>query len=237
VAGTDDPSVFAVLHEATSLEEVVQALRAVKEWLCLDGNPVSLTVVLGCEGELRRGDRAKLGWVLAELCDQVFLTSNHPRAEPPMQILEDVLEAIRGRVPRHLGLADMLPLTQEVHIVADRTDAIKLAISSSTRNGVVVIFGSAHFDTQQAADVDGSVRHWLCNDRRIVLEALEVTKRMRNNFGSKGEDVRQRILNMSEVPWSNKKNKFVRHATLPGQSLHWTYDVHMSSKGEVQELL
>mmetsp|Transcript_39502 Transcript_39502/g.75661 ORF Transcript_39502/g.75661 Transcript_39502/m.75661 type:complete len:540 (+) Transcript_39502:1-1620(+) len=243
-AGTDDPRAFAVLHETTSLDEVVRALRVVREWRSIDGHCLPLTVVIGCEGELRRGDRTKLGWALAELCDRVVLTSNHPRAEPPMQILEDVLEAIRGRVPRHLGLADVLPLAREVHIVADRTDAIKLAISSSTRQltsqdpGVVLIFGSAHVDTQQAADVDGNVRHWLLHDRRIALEALEVTKRMCDNFGPEAST--DNILDMSQMPWSmgkHPKSEFTKFVTLPGQSLHWTYDIHMSSKGETQEPL
>jgi len=244
-AGTDDPRVLAVLHEATSLEEVVQALQTVREWRCLDGNPLSLTVVIGCEGELRRGDRAKLGWALAEFCDRVVLTSNHPRAEPPMQILEDVLEAIRGRVPRHLGLTDCLPLAREVHIVADRTDAIKLAISSSTRQtlgagpGIVLIFGSTYNDVQEIADVDGGVRQWLCNDRRIIIEALEVTERI-CKFGQDAGNERMRMLDMSQVPWSMSKDKrkgFEKLLTLPGQSLHWTYDIHMNNKGEIEELL
>merc|ERR1711862_585096 len=71
--------------------------------------------------------------------------------------------------------------------------------------GIVVVFGSGHADIQEAADESGSVRRWLCNDKRTVLEALEAAERLCRLSESTpdGSDGGRRIdLDISQVPWS-----------------------------------
>mmetsp|Transcript_88764 Transcript_88764/g.206587 ORF Transcript_88764/g.206587 Transcript_88764/m.206587 type:complete len:308 (-) Transcript_88764:154-1077(-) len=249
------PRIVAVLHEARTPREVRRALEVVRGWLAFgseDGVEIpSLTAVLGCEGEVQRGDRAKIGWALAETCDRIVLTTNQPRGEPPMQIIEDILEAIRSRVPCVLNpVRDLLPV-QEVHVVADRVDGLKLGVCLGVRRpdtalkdagppGVVVVFGSSYADSQEVAGEDGHVRRWLCNDRRILLEVLENAERLAGltedeaTAGDTGS-----VVDIREVPWRLSSAKASKRAalTLPGQSLHWTHDMTVCSTGSVEKLL
>eukprot|EP00931_Biecheleriopsis_adriatica_P096606 TRINITY_DN7024_c0_g1_i2.p1 TRINITY_DN7024_c0_g1~~TRINITY_DN7024_c0_g1_i2.p1 ORF type:complete len:901 (-),score=161.83 TRINITY_DN7024_c0_g1_i2:31-2733(-) len=101
-AGKPSQSAFSgrvgVLHEVSTPEELRSALQHVREWLTVDGRESPrISAVFGCEGEVRRGDRAKYAWALADLCEHVVLTTNNPRAELPMQVIEDVLDALQGR--------------------------------------------------------------------------------------------------------------------------------------------
>jgi len=237
-------SICAVYHEASTPREVRDALVAVREWLQVGGDTVRLIAVLGCEGEVRRGERAKYGWALAELCDEVVLTSNHPRSEPAMQIVEDVLEAIRGRVRwTAQGLKrpknGLFPL-RDVQVVADRVDAVKLAVCSSASRhperipSVAVIFGSStNGDFQEAPDAHGRVRRWMCNDRRILLEALECAEKLSRPTSP---------FTISHVPWhintrEQKPPSIVPLVSAPKESLHWTYWVDAGTQGQLDRRL
>jgi len=254
--GSDAPSVVGVLHEASSPAEVRRALQQLRAWLSL-GNwkkLPELTVVFGCQGEVGRGDRAKYGWALAEFCDRVVLTSQQPRAEPAMQVLEDVLEALHSRALAS-GTGTDVPLVpvREVHVVADRTDAVKLAACCSVSKpdgppGLVVVFGSGFNDYQEAAGQDGSVRRWLCNDRRLLLESLDLaemlndSKNTKDDGGAEEDSDRSTVgrLNTRKVPWSFEpkvKAASIKKAciSLPGQSLHWTYRFDVTNNGVVRQ--
>lgn len=245
------PGAIGVLQEASSPREVREALQQVREWMHLgsdDSKEVpELTAVFGCQGETLRGDRAKYGWALAEFCDRVILTTDQPRAEPPLQVLEDVLEAMKGRAdvegpysrPSTMGLLRAPPATgavpmREVHVVADRCDAVKLGACCSSREsqpGILVFFGSSFQDVQKAADEDGEVRNWLCNDRMLLQEALAVASQLVARHPTD-------VLDISHVPWGtdvspgrpwNKAATDRKAPTLPGRSLDWTYDLLAAS--------
>jgi len=263
---TAQDRVVAILHEARDASEVRRALIDVREWLSLGftmkETPV-LTAVFGCEGELKRGDRAKVGWALAEHCDRVVLTSNDPRSEPPMQIIEDVLDAIRGRATGldvMCGeLSDGLAVT-EVHVVADRAEAIKLGATSAMRPrlvsktgsvqeqgsiGVVMVFGSSWKDYQEATDASGSVKRWLCNDKRIMREAIEVADKINEAYIDELDNptaawIERDEIDLRRTPWAvnrvvaaTERQGKTSHV-LPGRSLHWSYKTRVTTSGKLQ---
>ena len=121
--------IAGVLHQASSPKEVKLALEAMAEVMSSDLK-ATFTVVFGCDGEVSRGDRAKYAWVLAEHCDRIVLTSASPGVEPPMQIIEDILEAIRG-----YRTWKKMKTRLEVFVVSDRADAIKLGAITPKRSG------------------------------------------------------------------------------------------------------
>lgn len=230
------PKHTLLFHEAVTPQEVEQALRDVRAWLNIDvfeldedaSTPPHLTAVLGCEGDRSRRDRSKVGWAIARLCDRVVLTSNHPRAEPPMQVLEDVIAGCRA-VLKTPGLGQLAPL-REIHVVADRVDALKLGACMTT-SGTVVVFGSPHRDLQEAADCEGESRLWLCNDRRILTDALLVVDKLAaENSG----------LDVSKVPWQITEHagrkgdpQLIMKHWLPGQALHESYRQQSWSDGSI----
>eukprot|EP00929_Paragymnodinium_shiwhaense_P101756 TRINITY_DN64914_c0_g2_i1.p1 TRINITY_DN64914_c0_g2~~TRINITY_DN64914_c0_g2_i1.p1 ORF type:complete len:1078 (+),score=282.80 TRINITY_DN64914_c0_g2_i1:107-3340(+) len=266
------PKSACLLHEASSPQEVRRALEAVREWASVGAATPSdapkITAVFSCDGEERRGDRAKCGWALAELCDRVVLTSKHPRREPPMQVLEDVLEAMRATVQPdyattpHPHEPERLPAKTaalaEVHVVADRTDALKLGVCLSTTEfgpDITIVFGG-EADFQEAADDEGRVLKWHQEDRRLLAEILEVTERLAK-WGALDEASLQGLtaeaikaakkdaeqIDISTVPWTFTKHPMVAAKversvlSLPGESLHWSYSKKLASDGSVAEKL
>ena len=212
-----------LLHEAASPLHVEQALRVTRSSMAHAPNLLTqLTAVFGCDGEVSRGDRAKFGWALAA-CDKLILTSASPRGEPPMQILEDILEAVKQQ---RSCLELNAPL--EVHVVADRADAIKLA-TLLNRNQLKpqlaqasLVFGSSYDDVCDAADQEGAIRTWLCNDRKMIADAMHLAEGL--NSSSLEDD---------QMPWGI----FPDGRLYPGRSLHWSYAVGVSAEDQVVERL
>lgn len=110
------------------------ALRALSE---LDV-PGCVWVVFGCGGDRDRGKRAEMGAAAAELADRLVVTSDNPRSESPLTIIEDILDGCR-----HVD-----PLVE-----TDRAAAIALAISEAQPGDVVLIAGKGHETYQEVSGV------------------------------------------------------------------------------------
>ncbi len=93
-----------------------------------------LFCVFGCGGNRDRDKRQKMGSLASKLADKVFITSDNPRHEDPEMIINDILKGI--------------PNKEETFVESDRSVAIKLAISLSTSDDLVLIAGKGHEDYQ-----------------------------------------------------------------------------------------
>jgi UDP-N-acetylmuramoyl-L-alanyl-D-glutamate--2,6-diaminopimelate ligase len=92
-----------------------------------------------------------MGKIAKDLADVTIVTSDNPRSEAPLAIIEDVLQGA--------GV--------EVEIDPDRRGAIARAISLARPGDVVVIAGKGH---EQGQDIDGVVTPF--DDREVAREAL-----------------------------------------------------------------
>ena len=108
-------------------------------------------VVFGAGGDRDRGKRPLMGKVAADLADVTIVTSDNPRSEEPLAIIQDVLQGT--------GL--------DVEIDPDRRSAIARAVSLADEGDVVVIAGKGH---EQGQDVGGVVTPF--DDREVAREAL-----------------------------------------------------------------
>jgi UDP-N-acetylmuramoyl-L-alanyl-D-glutamate--2,6-diaminopimelate ligase len=143
----DEGQPFTVLvdyaHTPDSLATVLRAARGL--------GPGRVLVVFGAGGDRDRGKRPLMGKVAAELADVTIVTSDNPRSEAPLAIIQDVLQGA--------GV--------DVEIDPDRRSAIARAISLAEDGDVVVIAGKGH---EQGQDVAGIVTPF--DDREVAREAL-----------------------------------------------------------------
>jgi len=135
-------------HTPDALENV---LRTVK------GFARGRTVVLfGCGGDRDRTKRPKMGKIAADNADYVIVTSDNPRTEDPMAIIEEILPGLSG---------SDTPYTA----VPDRVEAIHYAIDHAQPGDVIVLAGKGHEDYQE---INHEKRH--LDEREVIADYLRV---------------------------------------------------------------
>jgi len=134
-------------HTPDSLENALKAARAVTEGRVL--------VVFGCGGDRDRGKRPLMGEIGARLADRAVITSDNPRTEEPLAIIDE----IAAGVPRGLG--------DKVVIEPDRRAAIRTALREARAGDTVLIAGKGHEQGQLIGD-----RKIPFDDRTVAEEEL-----------------------------------------------------------------
>jgi UDP-N-acetylmuramoyl-L-alanyl-D-glutamate--2,6-diaminopimelate ligase len=136
-------------HKPDALD---QALRSARE-LVVSGR--RLLVVFGCGGDRDVAKRPLMGEVATRLADDVILTSDNPRSEDPLAIIDD----IRAGIPAGAAAT--------VAVEPDRRRAIERAVTGARPGDVVVIAGKGHETTQTIGD---TVRPF--DDREVARAAV-----------------------------------------------------------------
>jgi UDP-N-acetylmuramoyl-L-alanyl-D-glutamate--2,6-diaminopimelate ligase len=140
---------LALVDYAHSPDAVASVLRAVRP--LATGRVI---VVLGCGGDRDAEKRPLMGEAAAHGADLVIATSDNPRSEDPLAILDAMLSGIRT--------------TSTPYVVEpDRAAAIRLAVASAGPGDVVLVAGKGHEQGQQLADVTVPF-----DDRVVLAEAL-----------------------------------------------------------------
>lgn len=138
----DSPAVIVdFAHTPDAIRGVLESLQA---WNC------PLTLVYGCGGERDRSKRP-LMTEAALAADRIWLTSDNPRGEDPLQIRDDAL-AVAG--------------SERICYQPDRRQAILDAIAASGPSAMVVVAGKGHENYQE---VQG-IKHPY-SDAAVLLEA------------------------------------------------------------------
>jgi UDP-N-acetylmuramoyl-L-alanyl-D-glutamate--2,6-diaminopimelate ligase len=148
--GQDFAVVVDYAHTPDGLENILQTAKKIVE--------NHILVVFGCGGDRDATKRPIMGRIAAQFGDRVFVTSDNPRTEDPVQIVKDVEVGVRE------GLHD--DVTYEV--IVDRREAIHKAIAEATTGDVVIIAGKGHEDYQILKD---ETIHF--DDREVAREALK----------------------------------------------------------------
>jgi UDP-N-acetylmuramoyl-L-alanyl-D-glutamate--2,6-diaminopimelate ligase len=114
-------------HTPDAITKVLTALRMVTQG--------RIVILFGCAGRRDREKRSKMASAASKLADYVILTSDNPRDEDVMQIIEDAKP----------GLA-MHPTPFQ--IIPDRYDAIRWALENAKEGDVLLLAGKGHEDCQ-----------------------------------------------------------------------------------------
>jgi len=138
---------FAVVvdyaHTPDALATVLCAARSLG-----DGR---LVVVFGAGGDRDREKRPLMGQVARELADRIVVTSDNPRSEEPLAIVEAILQGAGT----------------DVEVDLDRRSAIEAAVGAAGAGDVVVIAGKGH---EQGQEIAGVVHPF--DDRDVARGAL-----------------------------------------------------------------
>jgi len=110
-------------HTDDALRNAIAAARALAK--------ARVITLFGCGGDRDRTKRPLMGMAAAELSDFVVLTSDNPRSEDPLAIMNDAMVG--------LGRFDTLHLAEP-----DRGKAIRLAIEQAQPGDVVLLAGKGH---------------------------------------------------------------------------------------------
>jgi len=142
----ETPSVFVdYAHTPDGLENVLSTMKTITTG--------RLICVFGCGGDRDMGKRALMGKVAGRLADVVLVTSDNPRTENPMDIIEEVLRGIRetGMAPKTVDeLFDVEAPLSGFSVEANRKKSIRLACGLSNPKDVVLIAGKGHEQYQLA---------------------------------------------------------------------------------------
>ena len=126
-----------------------------KVLLCLGSFPHErIITVFGCGGERDSEKRAIMGDVASQLSDILIITSDNPRGEDPVGIINDILSGIKkGK--------------KALYIHENRRKAIEYALKIAGKNDIILLAGKGH-ETYQ---IIGGEKFPM-DERQIVREIL-----------------------------------------------------------------
>ena len=147
ISSGDKKVVIDYSHTADSLEKTLEAVRDIVK----ESRPIH--TVFGCGGNRDKTKRPIMGEIADRLSDCIYVTSDNPRFENPLEIIDEILVGIKRKNP---------------NVIENREEAIKSAICNSEPNAVILIAGKGHEDYQL---INGVKYHF--SDHEIAAEYLE----------------------------------------------------------------
>lgn len=117
-------------HTDDALRSVLTAIR--------ETGPARIIAVFGCGGNRDKTKRPVMGEVAAQMADHTILTSDNPRRENPIEIIEQIREGFGTN--------------GNFEVIEDRAAAIRQALSLAKKGDVVLIAGKGHETFQELAN-------------------------------------------------------------------------------------
>jgi UDP-N-acetylmuramoyl-L-alanyl-D-glutamate--2,6-diaminopimelate ligase len=129
---------FTVVVDYAHTDDALKNLIALGRDLVKEHGGRVITV-FGCGGDRDRGKRPKMGQVAGEGSDLVVVTSDNPRSEDPLAIIEEILVGVKETSVESL-------------VDVDRRAAIEAAIRAARAGDIVLLAGKGHEKTQTFAE-------------------------------------------------------------------------------------
>lgn len=112
-------------HTPDGIENIINAVR--------EFTKNRVIIVFGCGGDRDNKKRPIMGEIAAKYSDYVIITSDNPRSEEPIKIIEQIE-------------AGVSPITNNYEKIIDRREAIYKAVKMSQKGDSVIIAGKGHED-------------------------------------------------------------------------------------------
>jgi len=147
-------------HTDDALRNVIRSARE----LAVQAGKGRVITLFGCGGDRDRTKRPLMGMAAAEASDFVVLTSDNPRSEDPLDIMNDVMVGLRRFDTPHVA-------------EPERGKAIGIALSEAKAGDVVLLAGKGH-ETYQ-----------ILKDRTIDFDDRETARQVLQSLGYKKHGV------------------------------------------------
>ena len=147
----DEGQPFVVAVDYAHTDDALRNVIAVARGL----NPKRVITLFGCGGDRDRSKRPLMGQAAAEASDFVVLTSDNPRSEDPLTIMNDALVGIRRVDVPHI-------------VEPDRAAAIARALKEAREGDIVILAGKGHETYQVLRD-----KTIPFDDRAVAREVLK----------------------------------------------------------------
>ncbi len=134
-------------HNAMALESLLTTLK--------EYEPGRLVCLFGCGGNRAKSRRYEMGEVSSRLADLTVVTSDNPRNEDPMDIINDILVGVSKADGRYVT-------------IPDRKEAIRYCMENAQAGDIIVLAGKGHEDYQEIC----GVKHHM-DEREIIADIIK----------------------------------------------------------------
>ncbi len=141
---TDYTVIIDYAHSPDGLEKILHTVRGFARGRVI--------VLFGCGGDRDTTKRPKMGKIAGTLADLAIVTSDNPRTENPLAIIQDILA----------GMAGM----ENYIVVPDRREAIREALFLARKDDVVVLAGKG----QETYQIIGKEK--IDFDERVIVHNI-----------------------------------------------------------------
>ena len=152
VPGSEEAGFTVVVDYAHTDDALRNLIALARELVCSRGGRV--ITMFGCGGDRDKTKRPKMGRAAGEGSDLVVLTSDNPRSEDPMVIIEAALPGVRETSAQYV-------------VEPDRAGAIGLAIRTARAGDIVLLAGKGH---EKVQEIGGQKLPF--DDAAVAAEAL-----------------------------------------------------------------
>ncbi|KAK4844456.1 hypothetical protein QYF36_020374 [Acer negundo] len=182
----DEEQAFGVIvdyaHTPDALSRLLDSVREL--------GPRRIITVFGCAGESDRGKRPMMTKIATDKSDVTILTSDNPKTEDPLDILDDMLAGVGWTMQEYLkhGENDYyppLPNGNRIFLHDIRRVAVRCAVAMGEEGDIVVVAGKGH-ETYQ---IEGDKKEFF-DDREECREALQYV-----------DELHRAGIDTSEFPW------------------------------------
>ena len=110
-------------HTPDGLQNILSSLR--------ETTAGRIILVFGCGGDRDKSKRAQMGKIAGEYANYVVVTSDNPRTENPLLIINDILYGMEKTKAR-------------IAVIENRHQAIEFALKKAKKGDVVLLAGKGH---------------------------------------------------------------------------------------------
>lgn len=139
-------------HTPEALKNTLKILVKLKSKI---SNESRIITVFGAGGNRDKTKRPIMGKVASSFSDVVILTSDNPRNEEPLSIIEDIKKGIK-------------PEFKSVYIEVNRKEAIKKAIKIANKNDIILIAGKGH---EKYQIIGNQILEFY--DKEVIIQSLK----------------------------------------------------------------